>query len=68
MSARSRFRAARRVEVVSSSGVVLGRDGAEATAELVVANLPPGCGPAMPGTADDLGGAETGVSPDPARR
>jgi hypothetical protein len=55
-------------EVVSSSGVVLGRGGAEAAAELVVANLPPGCGPAMPGTADDLGGAETAVSPDPARR
>jgi hypothetical protein len=44
-------------EVWSASGVVLGRGDAEAAAELVVANLPPGCGPAVPGTADDLGGA-----------
>jgi len=41
-------------EVISPSGVVLGRGDAEAAAELVVANLPPGCGPAVPGTADDL--------------
>jgi hypothetical protein len=44
-------------EVLSASGVVLGRGDAEAAAELVVANLPPGCGPAVPGTADDMGGA-----------
>jgi hypothetical protein len=44
-------------EVLSASGVALGRGDAEAAAELVVANLPPGCGPAVPGTADDLGGA-----------
>jgi hypothetical protein len=55
-------------EVMSASGLVLGRGDAEAAAELVVANLPPGCGPAVPGTADDLGGAEPGVAPDPARR
>jgi len=55
-------------EVWSASGVVLGHGDAEAAAELVVANLPPGCGPAVPGTADDLGGAEPGVAPDPARR
>jgi hypothetical protein len=41
-------------EVMSLSGVALGRGDAEAAAELVVANLPPGCGPAVPGTADDL--------------
>jgi hypothetical protein len=34
--------------------VVLGRGNAEQAAKLVVAHLPPGCGPAVPGTADDL--------------
>jgi hypothetical protein len=51
-------------EVVSASDVVLGRGNAEEAAELVVANLPSGCGPAVPGTADDLGGAEPGAPPD----
>ena len=45
-------------EVVSPSGAVLGRGDAEAAAELVVVNLPPNCGPAVPGTSKDLAGAE----------
>jgi hypothetical protein len=51
-----------RYEVLSASGVVLGRGDAEAAAELVVVNFPPGCGQAAPGTADDLGGAEPSVA------
>jgi hypothetical protein len=51
-------------EVVSASGVVLGRGNAEEATNLVVANLPSGCGPAVPGTADDLGGAEPSAPPD----
>ena len=39
---------------VVRGGVVLGRGNAEEAAELVVAHLPPGCGPAVPGTADDF--------------
>jgi hypothetical protein len=41
-------------EVVSRKGNVLGRGNAEEAADLVVANLPPGCALAVPGTADDL--------------
>jgi hypothetical protein len=51
-------------EVVSASGVVLGRGNGEEAAELVVANLPSGRGPAVPGTAEDLDGAEQGAAPD----
>jgi hypothetical protein len=49
-----------RYEVVSPSGGVLGRGTAEEAAELVVTNLPPGCGPAVAGTAEDLMRAEPG--------
>ena len=41
-------------EVVSPAGTVLGRGDAEEAAALVVANLQPGCGPAVAGTAEDL--------------
>jgi hypothetical protein len=41
-------------EVVSPAGNVLGRGNAEEAADLVVANLPAACGPAVPGTAEDL--------------
>jgi hypothetical protein len=43
-------------EVVTRTGTVLGCGNAEEAADLVVANLPPGCGPAVPGTAEDLEG------------
>jgi hypothetical protein len=43
-----------RFEVVSPAGAVLGHGDAEEAAALVVAHLPPGCGPAVAGTADDL--------------
>jgi Family of unknown function (DUF6193) len=55
-----------RYEVVSPSGRVIGRGNAEDAADLVVAHLPPGCGPAVPGTADDLARAESGGAPDRA--
>ena len=54
-------------EVFTASGAVLGRGDAEEAAQLVVANLPPGCEPAVPGTANDMGGAEPDAPPDPAR-
>jgi hypothetical protein len=41
-----------RFEVRGASGCVLGRGNAEEAADLVIANLPPGCGTAVPGTAD----------------
>jgi hypothetical protein len=53
-------------EVVSASGAVLGRGDAEEAADLVVVNLPLGCGPAVPGTADDLGSAGPGAAADGA--
>lgn len=38
-----------------SDGVILGEpDSVEAAVELIVANLPEGCGPAIIGAADDL--------------
>ena len=43
-----------RYEVTDALEKVLGRGDAEVAAELVVGNLPPGCGPAVAGTADDL--------------
>jgi len=48
-------------EVVSPTGVVLGRGDAEDAAELVVVHLPPDCGPAVAGTEDDLARPETGI-------
>jgi len=41
-------------EVVSPDGQVLGRGNGEEAAGLVVQHLPPGCGAAVAGTADDL--------------
>jgi hypothetical protein len=41
-------------DVVSPSGVVIGSGNADEAADLVVANLPSACGPAVAGTADDL--------------
>ena len=41
-------------EVISPAGRALGRGDATTVAELVVRHLPPGCGPAVAGTADDL--------------
>ena len=41
-------------EVISSHGKSLGRGNAAEAVALVVAALPPNCGPAVPGTADDL--------------
>jgi hypothetical protein len=41
-------------EVVGPDGQALGRGDAEEAARLVVENLPANCGPAIPGTADDL--------------
>jgi hypothetical protein len=41
-----------RFEVRGASGCVLGRGNAEEAADVVIANLPPGCGTAVPGTAD----------------
>jgi hypothetical protein len=35
--------------------LLLGRGDAETAADLVVKHLPPGCGPAVAGTAEDLG-------------
>lgn len=51
-------------EVVSASDKVLGRGNAEEAAELVVANLPPNCGPAVAGTAEEMDGAELDHAPD----
>ena len=45
-----------RYEVIASSGVSLGRGGPIEAVALAVAHLPPGCGPAVPGTSDDLAG------------
>ncbi|HKE55328.1 MAG TPA: DUF6193 family natural product biosynthesis protein [Pyrinomonadaceae bacterium] len=41
-------------EVISSSGESLGRSNAAGAVALAVAALPPDCGPAVPGTADQL--------------
>lgn len=41
-------------EVISFTGESLGRGNAEAAVALVVAALPPNCGPAVPGTAKQL--------------
>jgi hypothetical protein len=43
-----------RYEVVSATGTALGSGDAEQAADLVVSHLPPGCGPAVAGTAHDL--------------
>ncbi len=43
-----------RYKVVSASGDDLGCVDEEEAADLVVANLPEGCGPAVPGTADNM--------------
>jgi hypothetical protein len=43
-------------EVISSSGESLGRGNAEDAVALAVAALPPNCGPAVPGTAEQLSG------------
>ncbi len=43
-------------EVKSSSGKSLGRGNAAAAVALVVGSLPPRCGPAVPGTAEQLSG------------
>lgn len=43
-------------EVISSSGESLGRGNAADAVALAVAALPPNCGPAMPGTAEQLSG------------
>jgi hypothetical protein len=52
-------------EVVSPSGTVLGRGNAEQAADLVVMNLPSNCGAAVPGTSEDMAGAESDTAPDP---
>ncbi len=52
-----------RYEVATMSGTVLGRGTAEEAADLVVANLPPNCGPAVPGTAEKLARAEPNARP-----
>jgi hypothetical protein len=41
-------------EVITFSGTSLGRGGPIEAIAIVVAHLPPGCGPALPGTSDDL--------------
>lgn len=51
-------------EVVDPSGTVLGRGNGDDAAELVVAHLPHNCGPAIPGTADTLAGAESDATSD----
>ena len=43
-------------EVISSSGESLGRSNAAGAVALTVAALPPDCGPAVPGTAEQLHG------------
>lgn len=43
-------------EVISSSGESLGRGNAADAVALAVAALPPNCGPAVPGTAEQLSG------------
>ena len=43
-------------EVISSSGESLGRGNAANAVALAVAALPPNCGPAVPGTAEELSG------------
>ena len=43
-----------RYEVFGPNGQALGLGDAEAAVRLVVANLPTNCGPALPGTADEL--------------
>lgn len=43
-------------EVIGSSGETLGRGNAAAAVALAVAALPPNCGPAVPGTAEQLSG------------
>ncbi|WP_328546331.1 DUF6193 family natural product biosynthesis protein [Streptomyces platensis] len=49
------FRVVRMNEPVGSSRQTVGdADSAEEAVALVVAHLPPGCGPAVDGTADDL--------------
>ncbi|MFF8787830.1 DUF6193 family natural product biosynthesis protein [Streptomyces sp. NPDC015125] len=49
------FRVIRMNEPVGSSRQIVGEvDSAEEAAALVVAHFPPGCGPAIDGTADDL--------------
>ncbi|MCX4638298.1 hypothetical protein HEP86_08180 [Streptomyces sp. RPA4-5] len=49
------FRVVRMNEPVGSSRQMVGdADSAEEAVALVVAHLPPGCGPAVDGTADDL--------------
>jgi hypothetical protein len=45
-------------QVAGPDGRVLGRGNGEEAAELVVRHLPPGCGPAVAGTAEDLARAE----------
>ena len=44
-------------EVISSSGESLGRGNAADAVALTVAALPPNCGPAVPGTAEQLSGS-----------
>jgi len=41
-------------QVVGPTGHVLGKGNGEIAADLVVRNLPHGCGPAVPGTAEDI--------------
>jgi hypothetical protein len=43
-----------RYEVTGPDGRLLGRGDADAAVELVVEHLPAGCGPAVPGTAEDI--------------
>jgi hypothetical protein len=43
-------------EVMSCTGVSLGRGNAADAVALVIAALPPNCGPAVPGTAEELSG------------
>lgn len=40
--------------VEDAKRIILGRGNAEEAADLVVAHLPPNCGPAVPGTVEDL--------------
>jgi hypothetical protein len=55
-------------EVAGPDGRVLGRGHGEEAAELVIRHLPPGCGPAVAGTADDLKRAEPNAAADKARK
>ena len=41
-------------EVFDASGKVVGRGDAERAVQLLIDHLPPNCGPAIKGTADDL--------------